>query len=312
MKIVFLDQATLGDDIDLSAFATLGELKVFATTAQSEVVERLKGAQVAIINKVKLSKDVLEQLPDLKLIAVAATGTDNIDKVTADNLGISVKNVAGYSTASVVQHTFSLLFYLLEDLPYYQQFTSSHHWQESTIFTHFKSFSELANMRIGIIGLGIIGQEVAKVSKAFGAQICYYSTSGTNRNSDYTRVELEELLKTCDVITIHAPLNDKTIHLLNIKNLTLLKENAILLNLGRGGIINEQDLVEVLKTKKIKVGLDVLASEPPMLNDPVNKLVDYPGVIITPHIAWASLESRKRLVEKVFQNVQSFMGKNNH
>ncbi|AJC91559.1 D-2-hydroxyacid dehydrogenase [Campylobacter subantarcticus] len=306
MKIVCLDAATLGGG-DLSDFKSVGEFISYELTPKDEVISRIADAEVVMINKVIIDKEVIDQT-NLKLILQLGTGVNNIDVEYANSKGIVVKNVAGYSTKSVLSHTFALLFAFLNQIPYYDQWSKDGLWTKSTMFTDFsRILHTLTGKRHGIIGLGVIGKEVAKVSQMFGSEICYYSTSGANFNNEYERVSLEELLKTCDVISIHAPLNDKTKNLLTKKELLLLKDEAILINVGRGGIINEADLAQVMNEKNIRVGLDVLEVEPMIKDHPLISINNKENLIITPHVAWASQESIQNLIQIVFNNLKEFM-----
>ena len=308
MQIVLLDAKTLGSDLDLSALETFGPLTTYQTTAPSETLERIKGADIVITNKVVITKEMMEQTPSLKLICIAATGMNNVDLEAAAQIGIKVKNVAGYSTQSVVQHTFAMALYLLEKLPYYHMAVKSEAWSRSGIFTDVsRPFYEIAGKKWGIIGLGHIGKGVAKVATAFGAEVSYYSTSGANKNADYPQQSLEELLSTCDIISIHAPLNDATYNLLNASNLSLLKEESILLNLGRGGIVNETDLAKALDEQKIYAGLDVVETEPIPVDNPLLHIEAQERLLITPHIAWTSKEARVKLVEGIVENIEGFL-----
>jgi len=308
MNIVLLDQKTLGDDLNLEILKEFGELTLYATTTVEETAERIEEAEVIITNKVVITKEFMENAKALKLICIAATGMNNVDLEAAKALDIEVKNVAGYSTTSVVQHTFSMMFYLLEKLEYYNRQVKSRIWSQSGLFTDIsRPFSEIAGKKWGIIGLGTIGKEVAKVAETFGAQIHYYSTSGKNLINDYHHSDLETLLAESDIISIHCPLNDSTNNLINQSNLHLLKEESILLNLGRGGIINETDLAIALNNKNIYVGLDVMAQEPMEANNPLLSISNYDQLLITPHIAWASFEARKRLLDGIVKNIQSFL-----
>ncbi len=308
MKIVFLDAATVGEDIDLSPIETFGKLTVYDTTAPSQCAARIADAEIVITNKVVLDAKLLAQVPKLKLICVAATGMNNIDLEAAKARGIVVKNVKGYSTRSVAQHTFAMLFYLLEKMAYYDRYVKEGAWSQSPIFTHIaKPFFELHGKAWGIIGMGAIGQEVAKLATAFGAEVSYHSTSGVNLRHAYPHKSLEFILKDSDIVSIHAPLNEKTYDLLNEFNLPYLKEKAILLNLGRGGIVNETDLAFELDRREIYAGLDVLAHEPIEESNPLNFITHKERLLITPHIAWTSIEARKRLIEAIAKNIHSFV-----
>lgn len=307
MKIVILDRLTLGHDIDLSPIEALGETEFFDTTAPEQTLDRCINADIIITNKVVLNKLVLENLPQLKLICVAATGTNNIDLSFAKEKGIEVLNAKGYSTKSVVQHTFSMLFYLLNSSRYYDEYVKSESWIESPIFTNLgQPFKELSGKKWGIIGLGEIGKNVAKIADAFDCEVIYYSTSGNNKNPNYKSVPLNELLSTCDIISIHAPLNNQTKDLLNHQNLTLIKKGSILLNLGRGGIVNEDDIVKYIEDESLFFGTDVTEVEPMQKTSSFRKVLNSKYLYITPHIAWSSIEARKSLVRIIEQNIIHF------
>jgi glycerate dehydrogenase len=304
-NIVFLDSKTFGKDVDLSNLSHLGHLTLFPVTEKSDIVPRCFGAEIIITNKVKLNKEILKSLPSLRLICVAATGMDHVDLKCADELGIKVLNVAGYSTNSVVQHTFAMLFYLLMDLKYYDEYTSTNQWEKSDIFTHFKSFSELSGKKWGIIGLGSIGEKVASIANLFGAEVSYYSTSGKNKNENFNKVTLDQLLTESDIISIHAPLNEKTKNLIQFDELKKISDHTILLNVGRGGIINEQSLETFLLQSDLRIGLDVTESEPIVKESALSKIAHKKNLLITPHIAWASKEARQRLVDQICLNIKT-------
>ncbi len=306
MKIIFLDAKTMGDDIDFSELKELGEFVSHQITFPDQVFERCKDFDVIITNKVQFTKEILQQLPKLKLICIAATGMDNVDCEYAKKQNIQVKNVSSYSTSSVVQLTFNMVFHFLQDLHYYKKFTQNKGWMQEGVFTHFKTFHELSGKKFGIIGFGEIGQNVAKVAISFGAEVVYHSTSGHNLEHEYQHLSLNELLHSCDIISIHAPLNTKTKFLLNRKNMGLLKPGSVLLNLGRGPIINEHDLVDVFLEKKIFVGLDVLEKEPMAVDSPLVKILNDERILITPHIGWASFEARNRLLKSISENIVEF------
>ncbi len=310
MKIVLLDSKTLGNDISLDRFKKYGEFITYQTTKKNETIERVKSADIVITNKVIIDREVIDS-SNIKLICVAATGMNNIDLEYAKEKNIIIKNVAGYSTNSVVELTFAHFFYLNNRVKYFDEY-SKERWSDSDIFTHLdKSFFELYNKTWGIIGLGTIGKRVASVAKIFGAKIVYYSTSGKNSNSEFKRVLLEELLKISDIISIHSPLNRETFNLINRDNLHLLKEGAILLNMGRGKIINEKDLADFLDKNSLFVGLDVLSEEPISKNNPLLKIKNSDKLLITPHIAWASREARERLIDKIEDNIKEYLENRN-
>ena len=307
MKMVLLDRDTLGDS-DLSKLESLGELISYPFTKPEDTIARSKEADIVITNKVVFSKDILKQLPKLKMIAITATGMNNVDLEAAKELGIVVKNVSGYSTNSVVQTTFMLALALIGKLRYYEEYVKSGAWSKSPIFTNLEqSFFEIANKEWGIIGLGTIGKEVAKVAKAFGANVSYYATSGIIHNKEYPHKNLDELLSSSDIISIHAPLNENTKNLLSQEKLELLKENAVLLNMGRGGIVDEVALAKAIDEKDLLVGLDVTAKEPIEATNPLLNVAKKDNLIITPHIAWGSVEAREKLIDGVYKNIKEFI-----
>lgn len=309
VKICILDAKTLGIDADLSGFSKFGEVTVYNTTKSYEVADRIKDQDIVITNKVVLNESNMKDALNLKLICVAATGTNNIDLEYAKSRSIAVSNVAGYSTDSVVQHTFAMLFYLMESLKYYDEYVKSMEYSKSDIFTHLdKPFEELSGKIWGIIGLGTIGSSVATIAKAFGCRVVYYSTSGKNNNLEYERLELDKLLEQSDIVSIHAPLNDNTRNLINYKCLQNMKRSAILLNLGRGGIVNEFDLAKALDEDLIRgAALDVLEKEPIEVDNPLLNLKKQNKLLITPHIAWASVQARKRLINEIELNITAFL-----
>lgn len=309
MKIVFLDAATLGSDLNLERFSKFGETTLFETTQEHQVVERCLHATIILTNKVVLGKDVLQQLPELKMICVTATGMNNIDHDYAKERNIKVANAVNYSTNSVTQLTFSLVLFFLQDVSYHGKFTREKKWLNYEMFTHYKTVHEIAHKKWGVIGLGNIGKQVARVAKSFGADVSYYSTSGANNDDEFTKIEsFDEFLSHNDIITIHAPLNKKTRNLLNKNNLNKLENGAILLNLGRGGIINESDLAALLATnKEIYVGLDVLAEEPMGDSCPLIPFLSDDRLLITPHMAWASFEAREELLRQIEEHIQRYL-----
>ena len=307
IKIAMLDSATLGD-VDLSIFNELGDFKEYKLTAPEQTIERLKDVDVVITNKVLITEDVIANT-NLKLICVSATGVDNIDLKAAKERGIEVKNVAGYSTNSVTQQTFASLLTLTNKVCYYNSYCLDGKWTKSKTFTHLeKPFFELNGKTFGIIGLGDIGKSVANVAKSFGCEVIYYSTSGKNSNKNYKKVELDELLRSCDIISIHAPLNENTKNLISKNELVKLKKGAILMNFGRGGIVDEKEVAKQIDSSDLKFITDVLESEPMRADHPFLKVKNRQNLLITPHVAWASIEARKRLIEIVAKNIKESFG----
>ncbi|HER09759.1 MAG TPA: D-2-hydroxyacid dehydrogenase [Bacteroides sp.] len=308
LKIVLLDGATIGKVNNFKLISKLGDFEMFDETEPGQVVQRCLDREVVIVNKVEMTSAVMKKLPDLKLICVAATGMNNVDLNYAKNNGIEVKNVAGYSTDSVAQLTFTMLLYLVNKPSYYDNFVKSGAYSRGNSFTHHgEPFWELKGKRMGIVGLGTIGRQVARIAESFGMEVVFYSTTGRNNHISYKRFELDDLLKSSDVVSIHAPLNNRTRNLITYEKMKLMRPCAILLNLGRGGIINEQDLAKALNDNLIgAAGIDVLEKEPIEPDNPLLKLYDRDKILITPHMAWASRESRELLVEKIARNIEMF------
>lgn len=309
MKIVALERMNIGDDVDVSGFEQFGEFVVYGLTTKEQIEERAQGAEVIIVNKLPINETTIANLPDLKLVVITATGTDNVDINYCASRGIQVRNVKGYSTAAVVQHTFASLFYVYEKLNYYDNYVKSGEYVNSPIFCNFdEKFSELEGKTWGIVGLGNIGRRVADVAKAFGCRVIYYSTSGRNSNADYERVELDELLSQSDIISIHAPLTPATNNLFNKDLFEKMKNTAYLVNMGRGPIVNEVDLAYALDNGLIAgAALDVLCKEPMTADNPLLKIQDSRKLLITPHSAWASVEARQRLIDLDVENVKSYL-----
>lgn len=309
MNIVILDRMALGDDIDMTVFDKLGRVTIYERTSPDEVLERLKDADALLTNKVVIGAEQMDKLPRLKYIGINATGTNNIDIAYAAKKNIAVTNVKSYSTDSVVQHTFALLFYVYEKLKSYDDFVKQGEYCDYGCFTYFgEKFAELSGKTWGIIGLGEIGRKVADVAKTFGCRVIYYSTSGRNSNPDYQRVEFGELLERSDIISIHAPLNDKTNNLINKAAFDRMKNSAVLINVGRGPIVNEADLLDALNENKLAAaGLDVISEEPMKRTNPLYGYKDSRRLIITPHIAWATNEARQRLVDEAYLNLEAFI-----
>jgi len=308
MNIVLLDRKTLGEDLDLTALLEFGELTTYETTEPQEVLTHIGEAEIVISNKVVITKESMENAPYLKLICIAATGMNNVDLKAAKALNIKVMNVTDYARNSVVQHTFALALPLLERLHYYNTRVKDGTWSNSKLFTDIsKPFCEISGKTWGIIGLGHLGKAVAEMAEAFGAKVHYYSTSGKNKINDYHHSELNDLLSECEIVSIHAPLNDDTYNLLNADNLCHLKDGAVLINVGRGGIINEEALAMELEKREIYVGLDVLEQEPIDKGNYLLHISHPERLIITPHIAWTSVEARKKLLAGIVKNIKTFI-----
>jgi glycerate dehydrogenase len=307
MKIVILDGYTLNPgDQDWAPLHDLGELTIYDRSAQNEIVGRASKADIVLVNKVILNASTLDLLPKLRYIGVMATGYNNIDVEAAKNKGITVTNVKAYGPASVAQHTFALLLALTNHLELHSQSVFAGDWVASPDFCYWKTpLTELAGKTMGLIGLGDIGSHVARIAIAFDMKvIAYRKNPSQTQDPEIEMVSMEEIFKRSDVISLHCPLTEETRDLINRERLSWMKPGAVLLNTGRGPLINESDLAEALKNKVIAgAGLDVLSVEPPKAYNP---LLSAPNCIITPHIAWASFEARKRLLQMVADNIAAF------
>ncbi|MBR5833946.1 MAG: D-2-hydroxyacid dehydrogenase [Bacteroidales bacterium] len=304
MKIVFLDAATMGD-VSFEPIARLGEFTTYAGSTPEEARERVKDVDVLIINKILVDRQLIDSAPNLKLICISATGVNNIDVEYAASKGIPVRNVAGYSTDSVAQSTFMHILSLIGGAPYFDRSVKSGDYSRSGMFTDPKwNWMELAGKTIGIIGLGNIGRKVAVIAEAFGMKVCYYSTSGTCHCKDYPCLSLEELLAVSDVVSIHAPLNERTRGLIGEKELAMMKKSAYLVNMGRGGIVDEAALAKAVDEGVIAgAGLDVFVTEPLPEDHPYLRMQHPERMSLAPHVAWASVEARTRLVSMIADNI---------
>ena len=304
MKIVFLDAATMGD-VSFKPFERLGEFVKFDSSTPEEARERVKDVDVLLINKVLVNKELIDSAPNLKLICIAATGVNNIDVAYAASKGIPVRNAVGYSTDSVVQSTFMHILSLVGGAAYFDDSVKSGRYSRSGMFTDPNwNWWELAGKTIGIIGLGNIGMKVAKIAEAFGMKVCYFSTSGTGHCHDYPSLPLEELLEQSDIVSIHAPLNDRTLNLIGARELALMKPHAYLINMGRGAIVIEEDLAKAVDEGVIAgAGIDVFVREPIPEDHPYLKMKHPERMRLAPHVAWAATEARKRLIDIMAENI---------
>ena len=305
MKIAFLDAATMGD-VSFEPFEKLGDFTRYENSTPEEARERVRDLDVLLINKVIVDKELIDSAPNLKLICIAATGVNNIDVEYAASKGIPVRNAVGYSTDSVVQTTFMHILSLVGGAPYFDESVKSGSYSRSGMFTDTKwNWWELAGKTIGIIGMGNIGQKVARIAEAFGMKVCYYSTSGTGHCKDYPCLSLEELLKTSDIVSVHAPLNERTLNLIGKEQLSMMKPQAYLVNVGRGAIIVEEDLAQAVDDGVIAgAGVDVFVTEPLPESHPYLRMSHPERMRLSPHIAWASIEARDRLIGIMAENIQ--------
>jgi lactate dehydrogenase-like 2-hydroxyacid dehydrogenase len=312
-NIVILDAKTLGKVGNLDKLNDFGKVVSYETTSPAEVVSRIADAEIIITNKVVIDREVMKECPNLKLICISATGMNNVDLEAARESEIAVKNAVGYSSQSVAQHTIASLLQLYNQLNYYDAYVKSGDYARSDIFTHYgPPITELHKKTVGIIGLGNIGKAVARIALGFDANVNYYSTSGKNTQDEYTRLSLAELLTTSDIISIHAPLNEKTQNLISTEQLSLMKFSAILINVGRGGIVNELALANAINDGQIGGAcVDVFEREPIDMDNPLLK-VKYPEkLVLSPHNAWASIEARTKLIDIVYGNIKDFIEKQN-
>ena len=305
MRIVFLDASTLGDT-PLDEIADLGELVTWPTSTREQALARVGDCEVLIINKVRVDAELLAAAPRLRLICEAATGVNNIDLAAAAARGIPVRNAAGYSTDAVVQSTFAHLLSLAGHSPYFDDCVKSGRYSAGELFCDISHpYVELSGKTLGIIGLGAIGTKVAAVAEALGMRVVYYSTSGTSHSRAYPSVPLEELLSVSDAVSIHAPLNERTAGLIGAAQLRMMKPTAFLLNLGRGGIVDEAALAEAVDAGVIAgAALDVYVREPLSADSPLLQVKHPERFRFTPHTAWASREALLRLVHQVADNIR--------
>lgn len=305
MKIVFLDAATLGKS-SLEPIAKLGELVTFDISSAEEALDRVADCDILIINKVKVTAELMDRAPSLRLICEAATGTNNIDIEAAEKRGIIVRNVAGYSTDSVAQTAWMHILSLAGKAPYFDGMVKDGTYSGLPVFTDPReSYTELSGKLMGIIGMGAIGSRMARIAEAFGMKVCYYSTSGTGHCKEYPSVSLEQLMKTSDVISVHAPYNGRTAGLIGYKELSLMKPTAFITNLGRGGIIVEKDLARIIDEGRIGgAALDVFEKEPLPADNPLLHTSHPEKLRFTPHEAWASDEAKDRLIAGIAENIK--------
>lgn len=309
MKIVILERNSVGTDISVDCFRDFGEVEIYGNTVTvEETRERIKDADVVIGNKAPLNESTLAG-SKVKLISDFSTGYDNIDTAYCKENGICVCNIQNYCTAAVAQHTIALTMYLLEHLPHYDRYVKDGTYASQDRFSNFDlRFTELEGKTWGIVGMGHIGRKVAQIVEAMGCKVVFYSASGNSSVTEYTRVDFDTLLKDCDFISIHCPLSDRTRNLFDAEAFSKMKNSAILINVARGPIIHTQALYDALTNGEIAAaGLDVLEQEPISKDNPLGQIQDSNKLIITPHLAWASVEARQRCVDQVYENIQNFL-----
>ena len=313
MKIVVLERNSVGPDIPVDCFDELGEVTIYRNTVTAEEVrERTVDADIIVANKSPMNEESLSGAKNLKLICEFATGYDNCDLAYLKSRGIPVCNVVGYSTEMVAQHTFTLALALSQKLPHYDNYVKSGEYSAQDRFSNFDiPFYELAGKTWGIVGMGNIGQRVASIAEAFGCKVIFTSVTGKSTVTRYERVEKDELLERSDFLSLHCPLSDLTRNFIDAAALKKMKNSAILINVARGRVVDNEALYEALENHEIEAaGLDVLQDEPLRLSNPLSRIKDSNRLIITPHLAWGSVEARKRCVEGVYENICAFQSGN--
>ena len=309
MNIVSLERNTAGTDVSVDCWNELGNVAIYGSTVtEEEIRERVKDAAIIIINKSPMNERTLKDAPNVKLICELATGYDNCDLEYCKLRGIKVTNVRDYSTDMVAQHTFTLALALSQKLMHYDDFVKSGAYSAQSGFSSFyPAFYELNGKTWGIVGMGNIGQKVAKIATAFGCKVIFYSITGKSSCTEYPQVDRETLLKESDILSLHCPLSELSRNFIDRKALKTMKKSAILINVARGPVVNNTDLYDALVNNEIQAaGLDVLEKEPLELSNPLSKLKDSSKLIITPHLAWASVEARTRCVQGVYENIKAF------
>ncbi|MCM1262007.1 MAG: D-2-hydroxyacid dehydrogenase [Butyrivibrio sp.] len=309
MKLVVLERNSAGTDIDVSAFEKFGEVTYYANTSAENTAERVKDVDIIIANKAPMNESTLKDAPNVKLICLFATGYDNVDLAYCKSRGIKVANVVNYCTSAVAQHTLLLALALSENLAHYDDYVKSGAYSAQSFFSNFdRAFNELEGKTWGIVGMGNIGHRVALLAKTFGCNVIFYSASGKSTCTEYERVELDSLLGRSDILSLHCPLSDRTRNLINKDTFSKMKKTAILINVARGPVVNTQDLYQALSDGTIAAaGLDVLEKEPMEYSNPLSQIKDSTKLIITPHMSWASVEARTRLIEEVVKNIEAFL-----
>lgn len=310
MKIVALERNSAGTDISMECFQDFGEVIYYGnTTTKEQVKERVKEAEIIIANKSPLSEETLKDAPDVRLICELATGYDNVDLAYCKNRGITVCNVRDYCTGMVAQHTMTLALALSQKLFHYDEYVKSGAYSAQDRFSNFDiPFYELEGKTWGIVGMGNIGKKVAQLATAFGCKVIFHSVTGKSTVTDYPQVDKDTLLAESDFLSLHCPLSELSRGFINAEALKKMKKTAILINVARGSVVNNEDLAKALKAGEIlAAGLDVIEGEPLELTNPLSELKDSNQLIITPHLAWASVEARTRCVEGVYKNIQAFL-----
>lgn len=309
MKLVVLERDSVGTDVDVTCFEEFGEVTYYGNTVAETVAERVKDAEIIISNKAPMNEKTLKDAANVKLICLFATGYDNVDLAYCKSRGIKVANVVNYCSPAVAQHTLLLALALTEKLFFYDEYVKSGAYGAQDRFSNFdRPFTELSGKTWGIVGMGSIGHKVACLAEAFGCKVIFCSASGKSTCTEYERVEFDALLRESDILSLHCPLSDRTRGLFDREAFSRMKKTAVLINVARGPVVNTQDLYDALVEEQIAgAGLDVLEKEPIAEDNPLGQIKDSTKLIITPHMSWASLEARTRLVGEVMKNIRSFL-----
>lgn len=306
MKISMLDIATLGDDLNFDAIYALGEVKVYDITRAEDVIDRIRDEEVLILNKVKLNRENLSYAKNLKLICITATGFDNVDLEYCREHNIAVCNVRGYSTDSVVQLTVAMAFSLVTNLSAFDGYVKSGEYTQSGVFNCIKPvFRDISALTWGVVGLGSIGGKVADVANAMGCKVLAYKRTPVDK---YSCVDIDTLCRESDIISVHTPLCAETYHLINEKRLSMMKDGAVLINVARGAVVDEEAVCKAVMDKKLGgLGVDVYSTEPLQADSPYQKILNCENVIFTPHMAWGSIDARQRCMDEVAKNIESYL-----
>ncbi len=309
MKIVILERNSVGTDVDMSCLERFGEVTCYPNTVAQNTAERIRDADIVVCNKAPMNETTMKDAPNIKLISLFATGYDNVDIAYCKSRDIKVANVVNYCTSMVAQHTLLLALTLTEQLPYYDQYVKSGAYSAQDRFSNFdRMFHDMESMTWGIVGMGSIGRRVAKLAQAFGCRVIFYSASGQSTCTEYERVDFNTLLAQSDILSLHCPLSDRTRGLIDSKAFKKMKKTAILINVARGPVVNTQALYDALTGGEIAAaGLDVLEKEPMAKDNPLRQIQDSTKLIVTPHMSWASVESRIRVVEETCRNIEAFL-----
>lgn len=305
MRVVILDAKTLtNDDIDFSVFDEFGEVTIYDYTKYDEIAERVKDSEIILCNKCIMNKETLKNAGNVKYIGLFATGYNNVDIEYTNKRNITVCNAGSYSTNAVAQHVFALILEHYNKVGEYNKFVKDGGWIHSEKFSPFKPMKEMDGRTLGIVGYGSIGKKVAKIAQAFDMKVLAYNRS-PKKDESVRFVEMDELLEKSDIVSIHCPLNSDSEKMCNKEFFAKMKDGALFINTSRGGVVDEQALIDAVKSKKVSgAGLDVVAVEPMEKHE---EILDIDNIIITPHSAWAPVETRTRLVEIVKNNIKKWV-----